>query len=91
VGGGILDRLEGGYVGFFVAVAATPELGVQGRKDAARVAEALQPWSSGHRFSNFTEEAVEPDTLFAPDALARLRAIRAAVDPSGMFVANHAL
>lgn len=90
-GGGVLDRLEAGYAGFFVAVAATPELGAQGRSDAARVVAALQPWSSPRRFPNFTEEEVEPDTLFGPEALARLRAVRADVDPNGVFVANHAL
>jgi len=88
-GGGALANLPGAYAGFFIAVAATPELGAKGREDAARVVAALRPWSSGHRFSNFAEEAVDPATLFAPDVLARLRAIRAEVDPHGIFVANH--
>jgi len=91
VGGGALANLPGAYVGFFIAVAATPEVGAQGREDAARVVAALRPWASGHRFSNFAEEAVDPATLFAPDVLARLRAIRAEVDPHGIFVANHDL
>ena len=89
--GGSLAQLPGTYAGFFIAVAATPELGARGRDDAARVVAALRPWSSGHRFSNFAEEAVDPASLFPPDVLARLRAVRADVDPDGVFVANHAL
>lgn len=89
--GGALDQLPGAYTGFFVAVAATPELGARGRKDAARAVEALRPWSSGHRFLNFTEEPADAASAFAPETLARLRAVRAEVDPSGVFVANHGL
>lgn len=89
--GGALSQLPGAYTAFFVAVAATPELAAQGRKDAARAAEALRPWSSGHRFLNFTEEAADVSSAFAPETLARLRAVRAEVDPTGVFVANHAL
>ncbi|MFT4110993.1 FAD-binding oxidoreductase [Propionicimonas sp.] len=90
-GGGALDRLPGEYAAYFVAVAATPELGAQGRRDAARAAEALRPWSSGHRVLNFTDEAVDAASAFPPGTLGRLRAVRDRVDPSGAFVANHAL
>jgi FAD/FMN-containing dehydrogenase len=89
--GGALDRLPGAYAGFFVAVAATPQLAAQGRVDAARAVVALQEWSSGRRFLNFSEEAVDPASAYAEPVLHRLRAIRAQVDPTGMFVANHDL
>ncbi|MCC6498016.1 MAG: FAD-binding oxidoreductase [Propionibacteriaceae bacterium] len=89
--GGALDRLPGDYAGFFVAVAATPELGALGLADAARAVSALQPWSSGRRFLNFAEEAVELDSAFDPDTLAQLRALRTELDPAGTFLANHAL
>ncbi|MCB0913218.1 MAG: FAD-binding oxidoreductase [Propionibacteriaceae bacterium] len=90
-GGGALDRLPGGYTGYFVAVAATPELGARGRSDAARAVAALQPWSSGRRFSNFVEEPVGATAVFEPDALARLRTLRSELDPAGVFRANHGL
>jgi len=90
-GGGALDHLPGGYAGYFVAVAATPELAGRGRADAARAVAALQPWSSGRRFSNFTEEPVPATSVFEPATLARLRAVRTELDPAGMFQANHAL
>ncbi len=89
--GGALNRLAGDYAGFFVAVAATPELGAQGQADADRAVAALKPWSRGRRFLNFAEETVDPESAFDPDTLARLRAVRAEVDPAGTFLANHAL
>lgn len=89
--GGALDRVPGEYLAYFVAVAATPELGVRGRQDAARAVEALRPWSSGHRFLNFADAAVDAASAFSPETLSRLRAVRDQVDPSGVFVANHAL
>lgn len=89
--GGALNRLPGEYAGFFVAVAPTRELAVQGRADAARAAASLQPWSSGHRFLNFAEEAGDPRAAFDAGTLDRLRAVRAQFDPSGRMVANHAL
>lgn len=89
--GGALNQLPGNYAGFFVAIAATPELGVQGLADGRRAVAALESWSSGRRFLNFTEEAVDPASAFDPAALARLRAVRANLDPVGVFAANHDL
>lgn len=89
--GGALDRLWGDYAGFFVAVAATPELGSRGRADAARVVAALQPWATGSRFLNFTEEPADVATAYPSETLERLRALRSELDPSGLFVANHAI
>jgi len=87
--GGALDRLRDEYAGFFVAIAATPELGAQGLADARRAVAALEPWASGRRLSNFTEEAVDPSTLFDAGTLARLRTVRTQLDPTGVFAANH--
>ncbi len=89
--GGALDQLHGDYAGFFIAIAATPELGAQGLADARRAVAALQPWSSGRRFLNFTEEAVDPASAFDAATLARLRAVRTDLDPAGIFAANHDL
>lgn len=91
VAGGALSHVPGDYAGFFVAVAATPDMSRQGRKDAADVVAALQPWSAGHRFLNFTEEPTDLASAYDPDTLERLRLIKSRRDPQGLFVANHAL
>lgn len=90
-GGGALSSLPGAYSGFFIAMAPTPQLAAQGRADAAKAVAALRPWTSGRRFSNFAEEAVEPESIFEPETLARLRTVRDHYDPSELFVASHRL
>ena len=52
--------------------------------------EAFAPYATG-RFFSFTEEATPAAQFFAAERLARLRAVRAAVDPAGVFQANHDL
>jgi FAD/FMN-containing dehydrogenase len=86
---GALPRLQGAYAGFFVAIAATPEMAQQGRADARAVVEALAPWASGTTVLNFTEERTDTSTAYGNGAWERLRTIRAAVDPDGLFAANH--
>lgn len=88
-GSGALPRVRGAYAGFFVAMAPTPEMAAQGRADARALAEALEPWSSGRTLLNFTEERTDTRTAYGTGAWARLRTIRAMVDPDGLFVANH--
>ncbi|MFT4296184.1 MAG: FAD-binding oxidoreductase [Micropruina sp.] len=85
-GRGALRRIPGDYLGFFVGIAATPDLGAQARADAAKVVAALAPWSSGRKFLNFSDDPTDPSSALEPDALARLRQLRAAIDPTGLFV-----
>lgn len=90
-GGGALRGLPGAYSGFFVAMAVTPELAALGRADGAKAVAALSPWSNRRRFANFAEEAVDVSSIYEPDVLARLRTVREQYDPTGLFVAGHAL
>ncbi|KGN41675.1 FAD-binding oxidoreductase [Knoellia aerolata] len=86
---GALPRLQGAYAGFFVAIAATPEMAEQGKADGRAVVGALAPWASGTAVLNFTEERTDTSTAYGNGAFERLRTIRAAVDPDGLFAANH--
>jgi hypothetical protein len=88
-GAGALPRLDAAYAGFFVAIAATPEMAAQGQADAQRLVGALAPWSSGRTLLNFAEGRVDTRTAFGKGSWARLRTIRSMVDPDGVFVANH--
>jgi hypothetical protein len=78
-------------MGNFFADASTPELQARGAADAARSVEGLKPWSNGRRFLNFVEQANDPASAFEPETLIRLRALRDAIDPSRVFLANHDL
>ncbi len=88
-GAGVLPRLEGQFVLFGAAMALSPEIAAQGQADATRLMKALAPWSNGRHYLNFAEAALDTSTGYAAADYARLRAIRAAVDPQGLFVANH--
>lgn len=90
-GGGALDRLDGQFALFGVAIAATPELGAQGHADAVRLTQALESFSNGRHYLNFAENPVDARAGYAEDAWSRLSAIKAAVDPTGLFAANHAI
>jgi FAD/FMN-containing dehydrogenase len=88
-GAGAMPVLEGQFLFFAVAVAATPETGARGRADARRAAGALAPWGNGRTYLNFAEEAVDTSAGYDPVSFARLQRLRAAYDPSGLMVATH--
>jgi FAD/FMN-containing dehydrogenase len=88
-GAGALPRLDAAYAGFFVAIAATPEMATQGLLDAKRLEAVLAPWSRGRSFLNFSEGRVDTSKAFDHDVWVRLGNVRAKVDPDGVFVANH--
>jgi hypothetical protein len=90
-GGGALDQVHGRYSASFLASGATEKLRTQGQADTTRAAGALLPWSSGHRFLNFTDQEVDPAAAFGAATLARLRAVRDRLDPTRLFIANHDL
>ena len=89
---GALPRLDGDFLLFACAVPMGPGSAAAGRAHAARLTEALDPWSSGRRYQNFTERPLEPGSFFhEPETQRRLAAIKARVDPDGLFQANHAI
>jgi FAD/FMN-containing dehydrogenase len=87
-GHGALAQLEGAFCLF--AIGVTPDEAAAAALHAhfARVTEALAPYECG-RYLNFTEQAVGVDAFFDAPTLRRLRAVKAAVDPTDLFHANH--
>jgi hypothetical protein len=88
-GAGALACVDGAFLLFGVAVAPDAQAAAAGQASADRLVDALAPWSTGRRYLNFTEHRVPAASGYAPAALERLRAVRAAVDPIGLFRANH--
>ncbi|MFP5362632.1 MAG: FAD-binding oxidoreductase [Thermoleophilia bacterium] len=88
---GALAKLDAAYAMFAVGVAATPELGVAVAGHAAALVETMHPWATGGSYLNFAERPTDTRTAYTTDAYERLRAIRRAVDPDGVFQANHAI
>ena len=88
-GGGALSMLDGRYVLFALGVAPTPEAHRRSVADATRVVDAMAPYHNGRQYLNFAEDPVDTATAYPASAWQRLRAVRSAVDPHGLFVANH--
>jgi hypothetical protein len=88
-GGGALSHLEGMFLLFGVAVAATPELAAQGEADARRLVSDLSPYAADGHYLNFTERRVDASRSYTDEAWRRLTQVRSDVDPAGLIVATH--
>ena len=88
-GAGALPMLDGRFVLFGVAIAATPELAAQGHADAVTLVDALRSYSSGRDYLNFAEAPVDVSASFPEETWRRLTGVRSAVDPVGRLLANH--
>jgi FAD/FMN-containing dehydrogenase len=86
---GALPMLDGAFVLFGVAVAATPEMAAAGRADTDALVAAMSPWANGRSYLNFVEEAHDASTGYTAESWNRLQAVRAQVDPHGLFLSNH--
>lgn len=87
--GGGSARRRAGFGFYAVGICPVPEAGaaVDARIDA--IAEALRPWSPDRFTPNFAERGGEADRAFDDTDLDRLRSVRRAIDPDGVFVATH--
>jgi hypothetical protein len=88
-GAGALGRLDGEFLLFAVAIAATPELAERGQADAAALVDAMSPYSSARSYLNFSEAPVEVSSAFSRSAWRRLTELCSALDPTGVVLANH--
>jgi hypothetical protein len=88
-GSGALGALEGRFMTFGVGMLAGPEMAPPLKAALARAREALDVVDSGCNYANFAESAVGADSIYGPRTLARLRDVKAAVDPDGLLHGNH--
>ena len=88
-GAGALDRLDGGFLALGIGIHEDPDGMEQHRADASRLLGALSPWASGRQYLAMQDQLTDSRKALAPEAHARVSAIRASVDPSGLFLAQH--
>ncbi|WP_395692617.1 FAD-binding oxidoreductase [Nocardioides sp.] len=88
-GGGVLAKLDAQFLTFGGGMAMTPEVGAQAHADAVRLTGALAPFATGRQYGNFAENPVDTRSIYDADVWTQLTGIRSAVDPHGLFVANH--
>ena len=53
------------------------------------VVAAMAPWATGGDYLNFADRPSDASRAFDQETYARLREIKATVDPDGVFVAAH--
>jgi FAD/FMN-containing dehydrogenase len=84
--GGALTSLDGAFLALGLGLGQDAS---DVRADAARFLTALEPWATGRQYLPMLDERTDTRKVFPLGVHARLSAIRAAVDPDRLFVAQH--
>jgi FAD/FMN-containing dehydrogenase len=87
---GALATVPGSYSLMSIGMAFHPDMALANRAQLDRVVSALAAHESG-RAPNFTTKPVDPERFYDPFAYRRLQAVKAEYDPTGLFLANHAI
>lgn len=87
-GGGAVAGLDGEFLVFAVGAVPTPAACAAVNAAVTHLLGELAPWHSERSYLNVAERPRDPRGLFGPST-DHLRAIREAVDPRGVFRANH--
>ena len=88
-GAGAAGSLDGGYVYFAAGLALDGEMAQAVHAAGKRAVAALAAYDTGSAYPNFAEEPIDASLFYSELAYARLRRIRAAVDPRGLMLGNH--
>jgi FAD/FMN-containing dehydrogenase len=89
-GGGALDCLAGGFLVLGLGLEDDPATWPGLREDAARLLAAVTPWTTGGQYLPMLDDRSDSRKAHPPEVYARLAALRRAVDPTGIFVDQHA-
>jgi FAD binding domain len=85
---GAVGTVEESYQLFLLGIPAVPELVKPLLGQLAATEQAMAPFTSDRRMFNFLGHNADPSAAFAPEALTRLRAIKAERDPFGVIRSN---
>jgi FAD/FMN-containing dehydrogenase len=88
---GALPRLEGAFALYAGGLALDDDMALASLVHASRLASALEPWSDRRRHLNFEEHPTDAAVFYDEDTYARLRTIKAQVDPRSLIHANHSI
>jgi len=88
-GSGALAAIDAEYALFAGGPAPFPQAVSTVAQSVAAVQTAMSPWAARQMYLNFAETARDPASFWSPQALDRLRRIKAAVDPDNLIHSNH--
>ena len=86
--GGALSRFEGEYLYFAAGIPMDPAVVPALEAHFALVGSALAPRASGRQYLNFSSGR-DPVAFYGEETYARLRQVKAEVDPLEIFRGNH--
>ncbi|HEY1274606.1 MAG TPA: FAD-binding oxidoreductase [Thermoleophilaceae bacterium] len=87
-GNGALAKFDDPYLMFAGTILMDEARHAPARAGFDRLITAMAPWQGG-RYFNFVEEPIDLARVYDADTYARLRAVKAGVDPDELFLANH--
>jgi hypothetical protein len=87
-GAGARATLPGEVCAIALGVVPDPSLDAPVRAGLAALDAVLRPHRAGE-YPNFVETPADAGRFFSPEAWARLRAVKAAYDPTDLFAGNH--
>jgi FAD/FMN-containing dehydrogenase len=90
-GHGVLDAIDQPFVAFTFGLTPDADALAAVEHHVRSVLGALGPWDSGRRYLNFAESRIDPRSIFPSESYDRLVAAKARYDPTGLFLANHAI
>ena len=88
---GVLNSIDQSFVVFTFGLAPDPDAYAAVDHHAELVLRALGPWDSGRRYLNFAESRVDLRSIFPVESYDRFKRAKARYDPTGLFLANHAI
>jgi FAD/FMN-containing dehydrogenase len=86
-----LVSLDGDFLVLGLALGSDPAEWQRLRAEAGRLLQALEPWTTGRQYLPMLDDRTDTRKAFPPGVIARLAAVRDAVDPDRLFVGQHAL
>jgi FAD/FMN-containing dehydrogenase len=88
-GGGALSHIDGTFLTAAIAMPMHEDMVATLEHQLESYAAAMAPYSSGRNYLNFTEGKTDTGSFYSAGTYDRLRALRAQIDPTGLFQANH--
>jgi hypothetical protein len=88
-GGGALASLDAAYAAYAVGMVTGAEAAMEIDGALARLWRGLAPWQADQGFQNFAGPPAGSDRFFDAATNARLRAVKARLDPDDLFLAKH--
>jgi hypothetical protein len=88
---GAVAQLDAAFALFAVGIVMDPASAAAVTASAEGLKREMGPWSNDRTYLNFAEDDTDAATGYRPDAYRVLQAIRAQVDPAGLFHANHVI